>query len=85
MLRKTPLKFFPFVAILCVLGLEVFPRLAQTQNATPAPKVDYQKDIQPILEKNCFSCHSASNHMSGLRLDNRQAFLAGRASQSQKK
>jgi len=79
MLGKTPLKFFPFVAILCVLGLEVFPRLARTQNATTAPKVDYQKDIQPILEKNCYSCHGAATQMSGLRLDSRQAFLAGGA------
>jgi mono/diheme cytochrome c family protein len=79
MLGKTPLKFFLFVAILCVLGLEVFPRLARTQNATTAPKVDYQKDIQPILEQNCYSCHGAAAQMSGLRLDSRQAFLAGGA------
>ena len=73
------MKFLPFVAIACVLGLEVFPRIAQTQNA-PSPnvsKVDYLKDIQPILEKNCYSCHGASAQMSGLRLDNRAAFLAG--------
>ena len=61
MVGKTRLKFLPFVAVLCVLGLEIFPRLAQTQNAPQpdVPKVDYQKDIQPILEKNCYSCHGA--------------------------
>src|ERR1035438_5147832 len=79
MVGKKPLKFLPAVAILCVLGLEVFPRLAQTQNA-PQPnvsKVDYLRDIQPILEKSCFSCHGATAQMSGLRLDSRAAFLAG--------
>ncbi len=79
MVGKKPLRFLPFVAILCVLGLEVFPRIAQTQNTPPAnvPKVDYLRDIQPILEKNCYSCHGASAQMSGLRLDNRTSFLAG--------
>ena len=73
------MKFLPFVAVLCVLGLEIFPHPAQTQNAPQpnVPKVDYQKDIQPILEKNCYSCHGAAAQMSGLRLDSRQAFLAG--------
>jgi hypothetical protein len=74
---KTRLKFIPFVAILFVLGLEAFPHLAQTQNPADSPKVEYQKDIQPILEKHCYSCHGASAQMSGLRLDNRQALLAG--------
>ena len=79
MVLKKPLKYLPVLAIACVLGLEVFPRLAQTQNApeTKAPKVDYVRDIQPILEKSCYSCHGATAQMSGLRLDSRQAFLAG--------
>jgi len=57
----------------------VFPHLAQTQNAAQpnTSKVDYLKDIQPILEKNCYSCHGAGAQMSALRLDSRQAFLAG--------
>jgi hypothetical protein len=79
MLGKTRLKFLPFVAISFVLGLETFPHLAQTQNPPQpdAPKVDYQRDIQPILVKSCYSCHGVSAQMSGLRLDSRQAFLAG--------
>jgi hypothetical protein len=57
----------------------MFPYLAQTQNSPnpDAPKVDYLKDVQPILEKNCYSCHGASAQMSALRLDSRQAILAG--------
>ena len=79
MVGKNSLKYLPILAILCVLGLEIFPRLAKTQSAPQAntPKVDFVQDIQPILEKNCYSCHGTSAQMSGLRLDSRQAFLAG--------
>src|SRR5579863_5966106 len=79
MVGKKTLKSLPFVAIVCVLGVEIFPRIAETQNAPPpsGSKVDYLKDIQPILEKSCYSCHGAAAQMSGLRLDSRTALLAG--------
>ena len=81
MVGKKLQNFLPLIAIVCVLGIETFPRLGRTQNAPPSnvPKVDYLKDIQPILEKNCYSCHGAAVQMSGLRLDNREGFLAGGA------
>ncbi len=74
---RSRLKLFPSVALVSVLALEICPRIAQTQNAAGAPKVDYQRDVQPILQKNCYVCHSASSQMSGLRLDSRQALLTG--------
>ena len=74
---RSRLKLFPSVALISVLALEICPRIAQTQNATSASKVDYQRDVQPILERNCCVCHGASTQMSGLRLDSRQALLAG--------
>jgi hypothetical protein len=79
MAGKTSLKLFCSLSVLVLLGLWAFPHLAQTQNATQAntSKVDYLRDIQPILEKNCYSCHGAGAQMSALRLDSRQAFLAG--------
>ena len=79
-LVRSRLKLFPSIALVSVLALELWPPMAQTQSAanTPtAPKVDFQRDIQPILEKNCYSCHGVSTQMSGLRLDTRQAILAG--------
>jgi mono/diheme cytochrome c family protein len=33
------------------------------------PKVDFQKDIEPILTKNCVLCHQATWAGGGLRLD----------------
>ncbi len=36
--------------------------------ATPA-KVDFSREIQPILEKSCYACHGAKQQLAGLRLD----------------
>jgi ankyrin repeat protein len=41
-------------------------------------KVDYEKDIQPLLAQKCYSCHGEEAQQSGLRLDRRQnAFRGG--------
>jgi hypothetical protein len=39
--------------------------------------VDYYRDIQPILEAKCYSCHSGKSAKSGLRLEERAAAIAG--------
>lgn len=39
--------------------------------------IDFAKDIQPILEFNCVSCHNADEAKGGLRLDTRDALLKG--------
>ena len=40
-------------------------------------KVDFAKDVQPILEQKCYSCHGDTVQQSGLRLDRRQNALRG--------
>src|SRR5277367_5591108 len=40
-------------------------------------KVDFEKDIHPLLEQKCFSCHGDDAQQSGLRLDKRQNALRG--------
>ena len=39
--------------------------------AAPSLAVDYQRDVRPILARNCFQCHGADDaaRMAGLRLD----------------
>ena len=40
-------------------------------------KVDFEKDVHPLLEQKCFSCHGDDAQQSGLRLDKRQNALRG--------
>ena len=42
-----------------------------------AADVDFAKDVQPVLRKNCFACHGAAMQTSGLRLDQGGAALKG--------
>src|SRR6267142_1731437 len=40
-------------------------------------KVDFLKQIQPILESSCYGCHGPKMQMAGLRLDEKSAALSG--------
>src|SRR5215813_11477673 len=40
-------------------------------------KIDFERDVQPILSQKCFSCHGEEAQQSGLRLDKRQNALRG--------
>jgi hypothetical protein len=44
------------------------------------PKVDFNRDVRPILAKNCFACHGQdeTKRGKGLRLDQRDAAIAKR-------
>src|SRR5258708_11925886 len=60
--------------------------LALAQNATiagddppkPAHKVDFTREIRPILANHCWSCHGPDEHQrkAGLRLDSAQGARA---------
>ena len=40
-------------------------------------KIDFAKDVRPILAKHCWSCHGEKKQESGLRLDRRESLLRG--------
>ena len=40
-------------------------------------KVDFARDVRPILEKSCFGCHGPDKQKSGYRLDVRDVALKG--------
>src|SRR5215472_9078701 len=40
-------------------------------------KVDFIRDVRPILAQKCFSCHGEAVQQAGLRLDRRQQALRG--------
>lgn len=39
------------------------------------PRVDFRKDIYPLLDAKCFECHAGRNPSSGRRLDDRDELL----------
>lgn len=45
---------------------------AQTQG-----RVDFRRDVQPILREHCIGCHGPAQQMNGFRLDRRSAALRG--------
>jgi mono/diheme cytochrome c family protein len=54
------------------LGLAIASTLARAES------VDFVRDVRPILQKHCESCHGPEKHKSGLRLDIKsEAFKGG--------
>jgi hypothetical protein len=61
------------VLISCWVGACSAPAWAtgKTEAPNPAPKLDYLRDIRPMLAANCFTCHGQDEkkRQAGLRLD----------------
>ncbi len=51
--------------------------LASLASAQEAAKIDFVRDIQPILEFHCVSCHNEFEAKAGLRFDKASHFFAG--------
>ena len=62
------------VRLLCLCCLALFS-VQSTKRSEAA--VDFEKDIRPILEENCWHCHGEDEQESGLRLDKRAMMLRG--------
>jgi hypothetical protein len=54
-----------YLALFCVL------------NAKGSAKVDFQRDVQPILKANCIGCHGPTQQMNNFRLDRRRHAMRG--------
>ena len=67
------------LALLSTWNLFSGAGLAQSNPLPPSAqrKVDFSKDIEPILSSRCILCHGTGQQMKGLRLDNRQDALRG--------
>jgi ankyrin repeat protein len=57
------------LASVCVLNRTDF---AQTPD-----RVDFGRDVQPILRQNCYGCHGPTQQMNGFRLDRRKDAMRG--------
>lgn len=70
--KKEHMRVCRFLIIVCTS--------LQAQVSLPpaaAVKVDFDKDIRPLLAEKCYSCHGSKVQQSGLRLDKRQNALRG--------
>lgn len=65
------LKIFILLSTVGISGWLLTQVAAQPQ----APKVDFQRDIEPIFAAHCAGCHGAAKMMSGLRLDDKKLTL----------
>ena len=64
----------------CLLGGFLFlllPGIAATVQGAPAAKIQFNRDIRPILSDNCYKCHGPdkNNRQANLRLDMRPSAL----------
>jgi len=61
--------------VLLLFGWLVFvptepgPRLLPAPQPLQESRIDYNRDILPILAHTCFNCHGPADKKSGLRLD----------------
>lgn len=63
------------------LHLPVFLLLAFTVGCTSGPRSGFQQDVYPILENNCFACHTppqgAGYVKTGLNLESYETLMQG--------
>lgn len=64
--KKTMLQHVILATIIGVLHIQA-----------QAAGVDYVRDVRPILQKHCYSCHGTTKQKSGLRLDVKSAAFKG--------
>jgi len=60
-----------------LLALLSQPSIAAELPEPAAAEVDFARDIQPVLERSCLSCHGPEKQRSGFRLDQRSSALRG--------
>ena len=62
------------------LFFAIFPALGAVEGELPPAvdrKVDFEKEVRPLLSSRCFKCHSSKKQKGGLRLDLRATALKG--------
>src|SRR5215218_3292146 len=77
--RGSPLLVGSALTLLATFALRAAPPRtgapAQPAPAQAAAAIDFAKDVQPILEKHCYECHSTKKVKGRLRLHS-PAFIA---------
>jgi hypothetical protein len=66
-----------FVGLVLVVSWAVTSSLAAEPSSSSKIKVDYTREVRPILAKHCFACHGQDEgtRKAGLRLDRRESAI----------
>ena len=72
---KTVLPLFSLL-ICMALCSRLFGQTAPKAKPAP-PRVDFKRDVQPLLKAHCFQCHSGEQQQGGLRLDTKRFAMKG--------
>ena len=59
------------------IGLWLWAVVGLAAAEPPADAIDFARDVRPIFQEHCISCHGAQKQEAGLRLDDRSAALLG--------
>jgi mono/diheme cytochrome c family protein len=81
-----PTALLPFGSLMLAFALVCIPTESRTAKAEPSSlpdtkarsgKLQYNRDVRPILAENCFACHGpdSGSRKAGLRLDQRDAAI----------
>ncbi len=65
-----------FLTTLAAGGMQIVAHAQDTGENAPA-KITFARDIAPIFQKQCISCHGSEKPQGGLRLDSEAAALKG--------
>jgi WD40 repeat protein len=63
--------------VVAALGMVFYRGLVPEPSVMAATAPSYSQDIAPILQKNCGSCHSSTQHKSGLVIESYSALMKG--------
>ena len=65
------------IAVLVVTVVGAAAVGGRTAQAQPVEKVDFARDVLPILQQRCYECHGAEQQKNGFRLDRRSDAMRG--------
>src|SRR5438874_6829136 len=71
----TPRKIAAILLIFQIFVCSSMANLAQNAKLPPSASrnIDFARDIQPLLARNCYSCHGPEKQKSDLRWDSKES------------
>lgn len=71
------MKSLALVAGVCAIAVMTWGLHPVKAQDNPATAAYYTTKVQPILQKNCYSCHGGPNHKGGLSIQTKAGMLKG--------